>query len=160
MLLLIASPILFFMFMVPYLVVGARYARNQYALQMHNYRSVTIGDAEKREIISKLTLERDLINHKSYCFYMTPTLRKAGHGCANCTTENSRNWERLTNQIREAEAGVYNGEVPTVGVLDMLTWPSAMTKDYLKGGEVKKPNYSYIARKELEELGFKELELK
>jgi hypothetical protein len=148
--------------LTPYLAVGARVARNRYAVESHNYRAALARaqspdaqrDAAKKEL-SKLKLQKANLPHKSYCYLNYPNLSR--DGCSNC--DSSGKWHRLSERIAELEK---TGRVeivvsePAVPYRTMVTWPVVKLGDYLTSGKVERADPFIIA--ELERLtGIKEL---
>lgn len=143
---------------VPYVAVGARVARQRYALEKYNYQlalteanSVVKQKEAAKQRIAKWKRDRDALPHKSYCFLVTPSLRD--RGCMNCDDEVTRKWKWYNREIKQLEE---EGKLlivpaePKTPYRTIVTWPVVKLGDYLTSGEVKRANHSYIA--ELERL--------
>lgn len=141
---------------IPYLAVGARVARHQHALAMHNYR-LALGqtqtkaqeriNAEKR--IVELEFKQTALPHKSYCHLMYQALK--AQGCRNCPS--STEWHNLRVQIEQlrkiGKLTIVPPE-PSPPYGTMLLWPVVKLEDYLTSGEVAKANPYKIAELEKE----------
>lgn len=150
---------------IPYLVVGARLARHRHALAMHDYRLALSAAQDKvsqkeaaDQKIEELKTARDSLQHKYYCFLLTPTLKS--RGCYNCDDKVTSKWQSYNSQIdalKRAGKLMVPPEAPATPYTTMLTWPVVKLQDYLTSGEVQKANPYTIAELESELNKFPEL---
>jgi len=150
-----------FVFLIPYLTVGARYSRNRYAELQHVNAQKQMGVPSLAELkamkveLNSLRSGPDILGdyklaHEANCRAWSWISEVYRNTHCNCGVK--KKVGLLEQNIRAAEAGKAMTQEPSV-FTPLLFWPGYMATSYLKGGKVDKPNYALIEELEKKELG-------
>lgn len=129
---------------IPYLAVGAPYARRRYALAVHERNQYLPMLNQSKTNYEQAKSKRANLKHQSHCFLNYSCIKH--EGCKNCNQ--SEEWRALT-QVMEAETqNIKSVPKPTNPFIIMVGWPVVLLNTYLTSGTVDKPDYSRIAELE------------
>jgi hypothetical protein len=131
-------------FLSLYLTNGVRVARNRYALELHA--------ANNRDIQAEIaSLNQQMNNHRhdNSC-WRGPTYRDKNRKC-DCRSTTNR---KIFNELYERHESLVQESLGRPAITSpyktIFIYPVLSLDSYLRGKDLKKPNYSYIAAREVE----------
>jgi hypothetical protein len=135
--------------LIPYLAVGARFSRTRYAELTWAYANPDweklAANRERLRMLRSINIMTAKKWHSANCeqhkwdYYLHCNCGAAKNIAAEC-------------KVLGEEVAKYDGASQPSVVAPIFLWPAYKAEAYLKGGEVKKPNYSLIEALEKQEL--------